>query len=209
MKNTLNEEISRIKSVMGLINERKAVYNDFIKKNGFKVDCSDCDGAPIHYSKNTSYDDKLYGGEFYDATTNNYYLIINNKNSCSSFPLSVADYDKSSVSLSRPVNASGDALIVGEFDYDSEIITDVNVILCQKLYPKEKTNELVKLYKQYVDASDGDYGIYEGTYWIVFKQLTYSDMENIIEWLNKNNQPITQLRDTDKPKDEVGTNNVA
>jgi hypothetical protein len=122
---------------MMMITEEKKPHLEFIKKNGFKQECTRCD----------SIDSTKEGELSTPGVSNSYYLIINNKNSCSQFPLVISDYDKSSWSLSSPINPVGDALIVADFSFETKIIETVQVLLCDKLYTKEKFLKFKEVFK--------------------------------------------------------------
>jgi hypothetical protein len=181
----LQENISRIKSIM-MITEEKNPHFEFIKKNGFKQECTRCD----------SIDSTKEGELATPGISNSYYLIINNKNSCSQFPLVISDYDKSSWSLSSPINPVGDALIVATFNTDTQIIENANVLLCDKLYTKEKFLNFKKVFKSnlnqdyIINTEDDD--SQDGSYWIMLKNLTYQKMEEIINWINTGHQILSQ-----------------
>ena len=209
MKKILTEEILRIKSMM-MITERKKRYLEFIEKFGFKLECTHCDSKPNLRGPGTkaynelSYDEKRSRENTADepGTWNSYYLIINNKNSCSQFPLSIADYDKSSFSKSYPVFPVGDALIVADFNFETKIIEKAQVLLCDKLYTKEKYLNFKEVFKSNspVNANTQDDNSYDGTYWVLLKNLTYQKMEEIIVWINSGHQILTQnLMKTDNP----------
>jgi len=200
MKKILQEEILRIKSMM-MINEKKVAYRDFIKKHGFKLECSSCDSPPNHekYSINSklSYTERDAMPDTLSGIWNSYYLIINNKNSCSEFPLRVSDYDKSTASLSNPVDVVGDALIVATFNTDTQIIEDANVLLCDKLYTKEKFFNFKKVFKSnlnqdyIINTEDDD--SQDGSYWIMLKNLTYQKMEEIINWIIQDTKYLLKI----------------
>ena len=198
MKKILQEEILRIKSMM-MINEKKVPYRDFVKKHGFKLECSSCDSSPNYdkYSikRNLSYTERDSMPDEISGEWHTYYLIINNKNSCSGFPLMVADYDKSAASLSSPVDVVGDALIVARFNLETQIIEDANVLLCDKLYTKEKYLNFKEVFKSnlnqdYINIAN-NYN-QDGSYWIMLKNLTYQKMEEIINWVNTGHQILSQ-----------------
>jgi len=201
MKKILREEILRIKSMM-MITERKKPNLEFIEKFGFKIECTHCDGMsnPMKptgksYSK-LSYTEKTSPelNFTWEGTWNSYYLIINNKNSCSQFPLPISDYDKSSFSKSFPVFPVGDALIVADFNFETKIIETAQVLLCDKLYTKEKYLNFKEVFKSnspenvYVDSDDS----HDGVYWVFLKNLTYQKMEEIINWINSGHQKMVQ-----------------
>jgi len=209
MKKILREEILRIKSMM-MITERKKSYLEFIEKFGFKLECTHCDSMPNPSSKkNLSYTEKQsleYTADL-QGTWNSYYLIINNKNSCSQFPLSISDYDKSSFSKSFPVFPVGDALIVADFNFETKIIETAQVLICDKLYTKKKYLNFKEVFKSnspenvYVDSDDS----HDGVYWVFLKNLTYQKMEEIINWINNGHQIYAQ--NLIKPDTSITTTN--
>jgi len=213
MKKILTEEILRIKSIM--ITENKAPHLEFIEKFGFKLECSHCDGmsnptkptgksySKLSYTEKTSPELNFT----WEGTWNSYYLIINNKNSCSQFPLGIADYDKSSFSKSFPVFPVGDALIVADFNFETKIIETAQVLLCDKLYTKKKYLNFKEVFKSnspknvYVDSDDS----HDGVYWVFLKNLTYQKMEEIINWINNGHQIYAQ--NLIKPDTSITTTN--
>ena len=182
----LQENIQRIKSMM-MITEGKKPYLEFVKKNGFKLECSQCDSI-----------DSAKEGEFsIPGIWTSYYLIINKKNSCSQFPLNISGYDKSSFSLTYPINPVGDALIVVDFSYETKIIDTAEVLLCDKLYTKENYLNFKEVFKSNFVANNNGQNddSADGSYWILLKNLTYQKMEEIIYWINTGYQIYAQNYD--------------
>jgi hypothetical protein len=190
---------------------KRAVYVNFVKNNGFKLECSNCDSSPIPKSTKkievviqNNTERTTYPGEW-----NNYYKIINNKNSCSEFPISISGYDPKHFSFSYPINnISGDALIVATFDEYKPIIFLAKIILCAKLYFKSNIDEFFKLYKSNIDNSSRNEEI-GGYYEITLINLQYSTMEQIIDWLSTNHKPTTMLDNKHKNKDDLNIDNVS
>jgi hypothetical protein len=195
MNKILTEEILRIKSIM--ITENKASHLEFIEKFGFKLECTHCDSSPNpHSKKNLSYTEKqsLQYNANTQGTWNSYYLIINNKNSCSQFPLTIYDYAKSSWNLSNRANPVGDALIVVDFNFETKIIETAQVLLCDKLYTKEKYLNFKEVFKSNSPKNNNDQNddSHDGVYWVWLENLTYQKMEEIINWINSGHQKMVQ-----------------
>jgi hypothetical protein len=192
----LQENISRIKSMM-MITERKKPYLEFIKKNGFELECAHCD---------SNYPTKE-GELSTPGLWSRYYLIINNKNSCSQFPLNIYGYDRSSFSLAYPIYPVGDALIVVDFSDETKIIEAVQVLLCDKLYTKEKFLKFKEVFKSNSPKNNNGENddSHDGAYWVWLKNLTYETMEEMIYWLNSGHQITAQ--NLMKPEAPITTTN--
>jgi len=166
-----------------LINERKKNPNlEFIKKMGFKLECSNCDSP----STSESGKSKTYFGEW-----NKYYLIVNNKNSCSSFPIGISGYDKSSWDLSYRVDGNGDALIIATFNFETKIIESAQILLCDKLYTKKNFLDFKILFQSNSPTSDR-VDSHRGMYWVWLDNLTHQKMQEVIEWINNGHRIVSQ-----------------
>ncbi len=193
----LQENINRIKQVMGLVNEViiPHQFRKFVKKHGFKLECSRCDYTyndrfvyphgeePINYDWLVKQDTGTMG----DWAT--YYLIINVSNNCE---YGVQDFDRSATDYGTSNTYQGDAIIIANFSYKNDTITQSEIGLCKNTYPRDIVDTFCEKYKSYIKYKNFD-SIDATSYLLETDAMPHSVLEEIINFLKTPPKPTVEL----------------
>jgi hypothetical protein len=193
----LNEEINRIQRMMGILNEViiPQQFRRFVKKHGFKLECSDCADAYVEhgpdYYNNLRINHGIsgFGDEGYSGKWNKYYLIINVSNNCK---YGVKGFDRSATSYGRSQSYKGDAIIVADFNYKKDIIDNSEIALCKITYPRDIVDKFYENYKSYIKYKDFDTPDNE-SYILETNAMPHSVLEEIINFLKTPPKPTVEL----------------
>jgi len=181
-----------------------AQFRQFVKKHGFKLECSNCDSSfrehgPGYWSdtRKAHGTDSHEGG--YAGNWSKYYLIINTSNACK---FGATDFDRSATTYGRVNYYSGDAYIEADFSYNKDIVDFYEIYLCKKSYTLEQAKELVLKHGVYFDKNEpedsGDhYFLYS-----INKKMPHSVLEEIINYLKTPTQ-TSDLEQKYKPESDM------
>ena len=194
----LQENIQRIKQMMGLINEViiPHQFRSFVKKHGFKLECSRCDHTfdeslafppderlPVNYDWLVKQDTGTMG----DWST--YYLIINVSNNCE---YGVQDFDRSATDYGTSNTYQGDAIIIANFSYKKDIINNSEIGLCKTTYPRDIVDNFYEKYNGYIKYKDFDTPDNE-SYILETNAMPHSVLEEVINFLKTPPKPTVEL----------------
>lgn len=147
-KNLLNEELTRIKSMMGIINEISVPVKNYTKSNGWIQTGSHCD-SPTSYSDNirpdTQHTDNTQGVSK-DNITYEYYKIINPETGlCSSndFDMSVEVKTSKRCITGTGVLSfeKGDAVLKGHFN-NNNMVENIFIQFCKNIFTEQDVRSI-------------------------------------------------------------------
>ena len=147
-KNLLNEELIRIKSMMGIINEISVPVKNYTKSNGWIQTGSHCD-SPTSYSDNirpdTQHTDNTQGVSR-DNITYEYYKIINPETGlCSSnyFDMSVeVKTSKRCITGTGPLSfEKGDAILKALFN-NNNAAENISIQFCKNIFTEQDVKSI-------------------------------------------------------------------